>query len=122
MDGKLRLHSSLLPFVASPPVITRQPVESKFIRGDAGKLFCGVSGDPAPVVTWFKDNGPIPLSKRLEQLDDNSLYFKKVRKRNDDGIYWCVATNSEGNVTSRKAHVTVMCKFLLVISRILKEN
>jgi len=93
---------------ASPPVITRQPVESKFIRGDAGKLFCGVSGDPAPVVTWFKDNGPIPLSKRLEQLDDNSLYFKKVRKRNDDGIYWCVATNSEGNVTSRKAHVTVM--------------
>ena len=102
-------------------MITKQPVESKFVRGDAGKLLCGVIGDPVPVVTWFKDNGPVRFSKRIEQLDDNSLSFKRIRKRNN-GLYWCVATNSEGNVTSTKVLVTVMCKFVMACFSILKES
>ena len=112
----------MIRFVVSPPVITKQPVESKFVRGDAGKLSCGVIGDPVPVVTWFKDNGPVRLSRRIEQLDDNSLSFKRIRKRNDDGLYWCVATNSEGNVTSTKVLVTVMCKFVMAFFSMLKES
>ena len=92
-------------------MITKQPVNSNFIRGASGKLFCDVSGDPVPVVSWYKDNELVLLGNKISKLDDNSLFFKKLRKRGDGGTYWCVAKNSEGEVKSNKVQVTVMCKF-----------
>ena len=96
--------------VGSVPVITKQPVDSKFVRGKSGKLFCDTRGKPTPVVTWYKDDFPVNLGNKISQLNDNSLFFKKIRKRNDEGTYWCVAKNSEGEVRSKKVRVSVMCK------------
>ena len=92
-------------------MITKQPVNSNFIRGASGKLFCDVRGEPVPDVTWYKDNEPVLLASKISKLDDNSLFFKKLRKRSDEGTYWCVAKNSEGEVKSNRVQVTVMCKF-----------
>lgn len=91
-------------------MIVRQPVDSRFVRGSSGMLHCIVKGDPIPAVTWYKDNEQVALTTKVSQLADNSLLFKRIRRRNDEGTYWCVATNSHGQVKSRAVSVTVTCK------------
>lgn len=109
-ENLLDVLSEYLFVVGSLPRILTHPVDSRFVRGSSGELHCDVKGDPEPSVTWYKDNYPVELGGKVSQLDDNSLFFKRIRKRVNDGIYWCVATNPHGQVNSKKVSLTVTCK------------
>lgn len=34
-------------------------------------FFCNVTGEPAPEITWYKDNNPIELSDHIELPGEN---------------------------------------------------
>lgn len=36
-------------------------------------LYCNVTGEPTPDVTWYKDNRPIEVSNRLENPGDTII-------------------------------------------------
>ncbi|XP_065055989.1 roundabout homolog 3-like isoform X2 [Rhopilema esculentum] len=90
------------------PSVKRGPTDSQYRRGTAAKLPCDVIGEPTPAVTWYKDNVPVALVNRVSKQSDNSLLFKRIRKRTDEGFYYCVAKNVYGEDKSVKAHITVM--------------
>eukprot|EP00794_Sanderia_malayensis_P010863 gene10863-12018_t len=102
------------------PRILSGPTNREIARGSSLTFLCTTVGTPTPTVTWYKNGQPLVFSSRIKKLQDNSLYFEKVRKssrRSDEGIYWCVAKNANGEARSRNATITV-----LYISRRFKIN
>ncbi|XP_075258963.1 uncharacterized protein LOC142350862 isoform X2 [Convolutriloba macropyga] len=66
------------------------------------QLECAAGGDPMPDIKFNKNhNGKFPaaIEKRLNYHDGNKYYFITELKREDDGVYTCVAINPAGNVT-----------------------
>ncbi|XP_050978140.1 myomesin-2 isoform X4 [Labeo rohita] len=70
------------------------------------KLFCTVSGQPNPIVKWYRNNVPIePLSAPGKYKIENkygvhSLIISRCAVT-DSGVYSAVATNSHGKATSK---------------------
>ncbi|TRY88116.1 hypothetical protein DNTS_031497 [Danionella cerebrum] len=70
------------------------------------KLFCTLSGQPTPIVKWYKNNAPIePLSAPGKYKIDNkygvhSLIISRCMV-SDSGVYSAVATNPQGKVASK---------------------
>ena len=96
------------------PLIRNGPRDIEIERGQPLKLPCTVIGYPKPRVTWYKNGNMLSYTSKLRLLEDNGLYFEKVRKssrRSDEGTYWCVATNDNGETRSRNATLTIICKF-----------
>ena len=89
------------------------------IRNEPVTLDCRASGTPSPVIEWF-NNGQLvrtapedPSSHRI-LLPDGSLFFLRAmqnKKEQDAGIYWCVASNSDGVARSSNATLDIACKF-----------
>ncbi|XP_025019182.1 hemicentin-1 [Python bivittatus] len=60
-------------------------------------LFCEVSGDPFPVITWYKDDMQVLESSTLQILNSGKL-LKLLKVATDDaGQYSCKATNIAGS-------------------------
>lgn len=93
------------------PEITEHPADLLVPRNEPATLNCHAVGRPHPEITWYKDGKPFELHKgRHVQLDTGGLFFLKVLRtpnNNDAGVYWCVASNSVGKVTSRNATLEI---------------
>ncbi|XP_063154493.1 hemicentin-1 [Candoia aspera] len=60
-------------------------------------LLCEVSGDPFPVITWYKDDVQVLESSTLQILNNGKL-LKLLKVATDDaGQYSCKATNIAGS-------------------------
>ncbi|XP_069103060.1 protogenin B-like [Argopecten irradians] len=78
-------------------------------------LNCSVSSDPrygTPQITWLKNGVPLTLDNRITKDINGSLSFRKVvnkRKRNitDEGVYDCLASNSQGTVLARRVKLEI---------------
>ncbi|XP_067391212.1 hemicentin-1 isoform X2 [Emydura macquarii macquarii] len=73
--------------VANASVVVNQPVS----------LFCEVSGNPFPTITWYKDDVQIVESSTLQILNNGKI-LKLLKVATDDGgQYSCKATNIAGS-------------------------
>jgi len=99
----------------SPPVLVEHPADVLVARDLPATLRCEARADPRPTITWVKDGVVVttapsdPNSHRVLLPAGHLFFLRAVRgKRDDDrGTYWCKASNSEGEVTSRKATLDI---------------
>jgi titin len=78
--------------------------------GSTIELECKVTGVPMPTLKWSKDGRPLLEDGRFEweNKPEQGHYRLRIRdsNRNDEGTYRCVATNENGQA-STKAFVKV---------------
>ena len=67
------------------------------------ELFCRVSGNPPPTVRWLKNDAPVVQEPRRVSYR-STPYGSRLRIRNldttDTGYFQCVATNTQGTVST----------------------
>ncbi|XP_028315257.1 vascular endothelial growth factor receptor kdr-like isoform X3 [Gouania willdenowi] len=69
-------------------------------------LACYAWGIPQPFIMWYKNGVPIDDSPGITLREDGALTIERVKK-DDEGLYECVASNAEG-VAKTSAVVTVL--------------
>ncbi|GLD73533.1 inactive tyrosine-protein kinase transmembrane receptor ROR1 isoform X2, partial [Lates japonicus] len=71
--------------------------------GHTAELFCRVSGNPLPTVRWLKNDAPVVQEPRRVSYR-STPYGSRLRIRNldttDTGYFQCVATNTQGTVST----------------------
>lgn len=71
--------------------------------GHTAELLCRVSGNPQPTVRWLKNDAPVVQEPRRVSYR-SMTYGSRLRIRNldttDTGYFQCVATNSQGTVST----------------------
>ena len=78
-----------------------------FITGSNVTLTCMVRGKPSPTIVWTKQSAEDSLSNTdTIYQSDNELFFSSIR-REDEGVYSCIASNSFGTV-SQTSLLTVL--------------
>ncbi|NWU93884.1 HMCN1 protein, partial [Upupa epops] len=85
-------------YVKEPPVFKGDYHSSRIepLGGNA-MLNCEVRGDPPPIIQWSKKGVGVPISNRIQQLNNGSLAIYGTVNE-DAGDYKCVATNDAGVV------------------------
>ena len=93
----------------SAPSIVPPPMSVVVNETDIASLQCKVKGNPAPQVTWLKQNSSISLDKRIVQ-SRGGLMIRDVTSQ-DGGMYTCRARNILGVMIS-SATLTVQSNLL----------
>ncbi|EMP38793.1 Hemicentin-1 [Chelonia mydas] len=73
--------------VTNASVVVNQPVN----------LFCEVSGNPFPIITWYKDDVQVVESSTLQILHNGKILKLLKVATGDGGQYSCKATNIAGS-------------------------
>lgn len=81
-----------------PPLIIRGPSNQTLPLKSMAVLTCEASGNPSPVISWYKDTIPVLVSDRIEISDTGTLQISKLEK-GDGGTYTCVASSRIGKAT-----------------------
>lgn len=72
------------------------PSDTYHLAQDQLHLECRVRGEPKPTIAWTKDDHPIRLDHRVEQLNEADGSCKLIIRaptEADNGTYTCIATN-----------------------------
>nr|XP_015207223.1 PREDICTED: vascular endothelial growth factor receptor kdr-like [Lepisosteus oculatus] len=69
-------------------------------------LACYAEGVPRPRVRWYKNNQPVQEAPGITVTQDGLLIIERVKK-DDEGLYECLASNDEGEVKT-SAVITVV--------------
>ena len=78
--------------VVSLPVFTVKPPGNVFaFTGDTLTLNCSATGDPQPVISWKRQGAVLPVGRSHRTND--ALVLRNLKKE-DAGIYVCVATSA----------------------------
>ena len=78
----------------SKPKITLSSSRLTVNESTTASLLCSASGNPAPQITWFRENGVLP-SNRTKVTSEGLMEINDVRLK-DAGKYKCVAQNIQG--------------------------
>ncbi|XP_018917016.2 roundabout homolog 2 [Bemisia tabaci] len=94
------------------PRISEHPASKTVTKGEPVTLNCKAVGKPEPSIEWYKDGQLVSSSGPQRMVLDRgtSLFFLSTRygkKDSDSGVYWCVAKNELGQVTSNNATLEV---------------
>ncbi|CAL8243402.1 unnamed protein product [Lota lota] len=85
--------------------------------GGAARFECQIKGVPTPVITWEKDQEPVPQETRFVSLPNGVLQILEVTE-GDGGPYRCVASNSVGRRPSGEAVLTVTTDSTQALSKV----
>ncbi|XP_042204885.1 roundabout homolog 2-like [Homarus americanus] len=87
------------PTLHPPPVISVRPRNLTVTPDAVALLVCQAEGDPAPRVTWTKDDEHLPDDDtRITLLGSGTLQLSAVREE-DAGEYKCSGTSDAGTTT-----------------------
>ncbi len=77
--------------------------------GDPVKFQSRVVGNPAPIISWYKDDETLELNNRIKSFQEDNAYTLLILETiaADSGSYECVAENAHGKVYTR-AFLTVI--------------
>ncbi|XP_054901101.1 immunoglobulin superfamily DCC subclass member 4 isoform X1 [Poeciliopsis prolifica] len=94
--------------LASLSSFYEEPSPQTVTAGGSARFECQIEGIPTPVITWQKDKVTVTdeTSNRFISLPNGVLQILKVTKE-DEGLYRCVASNSERKNISSEARLTV---------------
>ena len=68
-------------------------------------LFCNATGKPPPNVTWSN-----PEKQDMKYSESVNVLLLKNISREQDGDYWCTASNRAGNAMA-SVRVNINCKY-----------
>lgn len=87
---------------------TVQPQEVSESEGGTARFQCGREGTPKPVITWEKNNEPLPESERFVVLSSAGVLLIEDVRLADAGTYRCRAVNigRERHSNNATLHVT----------------
>jgi len=113
---------NLLLFTVAPNITTPK-TEQAYIVTEGDNITCTATGYPVPDIVWLNNDGSVVDNNRLvtgsvvATGDGNisSVSLSMIVRRNDDGIYACVADNSVGN-DNITVNITIQfqCKFYTI--------
>ena len=83
-----------------PPALTVTPTNLTMAEGHNATLRCSAAGNPTPTITWMKDGQTVATGRSL------TLGVKKE----DSGIYWCIADNGLRVTANASAFLNVQCE------------
>ena len=88
-------------FVLSvPPVFSKSPGNQTIAKGQTASFPCSVSGDPDPLIKWYKSQDPIGNDLHFRILPNGTLVINSVSEQ-DSGWFTCRATNDAGTEEKR---------------------
>ena len=96
--------------ISVPPELTTYPINQTKIEGGNMTFTCDATGNPEPLIVWFKDGSlTILLPEISYSFYTKQLFIPNVSRR-DSGEYACVAFNNVGYVRSNSVSLNVYCK------------
>ena len=90
-----------------PPTITKPPSDTTADLYSEVELSCVATGNPQPIIHWFKDGKRIFMS----DADPPTLVIEEMGL-NDRGLYHCEATNAAGKDVSVSSVLNLKSKSL----------
>ncbi len=98
----------------APPRIEQNPASVLVVNiSDPVTLECRVSGNPQPLVTWFKNDIMLDVAGKNEYtlLRNSDLFIVSAKvgrgDKSDSGDYYCKAKSNLGEVESSKISLLV---------------
>ncbi|CRK93235.1 CLUMA_CG006779, isoform A [Clunio marinus] len=82
-----------------PPLIIQGPMNQTLPIKSVASLPCKVSGNPQPIVSWYKDGIPVTTSEKISIDTNGLLTIKDLNKNDDSGLYTCVVSSKSGKST-----------------------
>ena len=101
-----------------PPVFTKFPMNQTIPKGQTASFSCSATGDPLPLIKWFKSQDSISSDSHFSVLPNGTLVINNVSEQ-DSGWFTCRATNDAGTKAER-AYLLVsgMDKLKLVMRKV----
>lgn len=98
------------------PQFIKMPRNVTVQSGTSVQLECAATGEPKPEIAWQKDGGinfPAAKDRRMQvKSDDEDVFFLLNVKREDMGVYSCIAHNPAGTIVAN-ASVVVEGKYYI---------
>ncbi|XP_012876738.1 PREDICTED: hemicentin-2 [Dipodomys ordii] len=89
--------------VLAPPSFARAPGSTPaavLVRaGDEATLSCATDAHPEPTVTWYKAQGPLAPTPRLQTVQRGQTLQILAAQVSDKGVYSCKVSNAAGEAT-----------------------
>ena len=88
------------------------PTNQTVLEGNNATFFCYASGNPAPSITWIKDERVVGRGETLTI---------ETRKESS-GEHLCVADNGFSDTANASAYLNVQCKYETLLYGSLRER
>lgn len=82
-----------------PPIILQGPVNQTLPVKSVAVLACSATGNPAPVISWYRDGIPVVMSHKVNVTESGTLTISDLERSLDQGLYTCVASSRNGKST-----------------------